>query len=504
MILGLFFTVINDQGAYLVLYFISLFIFSKLLQARKINFLLQNFFIQTIEQSIAVLFGFFISMIPVFLILQHFGSFYSFFTYFKDVIDIVMVAKTPFFSFIDSPANIFTVSILFFAIFYNFIKLFFFKHKFTFSSFLQTSLIITILIMEQKSIIRSIDRQITFVSLILLMFIAYELTNMLINKNQNRKIIYIIIITVATLVYGFNVERPINNFSYLFNSYELLTRNRCFDNNLKFFSTNNPSYAKIINLLRKQKGFNNKVFSFSTGDSAFYVLLNQKPPYYNAIFEGASYGNQNLAIKYMRDNEIEYVTLNTSKLSVQDTVPDYIRQGFLFKYILNNYQPFAVIGDHIILKKAQNNDFFASKILEQVEDYKNYLLDVYLYKIPHSEGLYKYNYLKNNNKIIIEGSIDKINSFLKKNNLSSSSKIIVLNSSTVNKSGSLIFIEFETKNGNSTTVYFNPCNKNEVCIINLSRIPFFYKERLVEKIIADKEYKGEIRIFDLKNSGNLW
>ena len=338
----------------------------------------------------------------------------------------------------------------------------------------------------------------------LLMFIAYELTNMLINKNQNRKIIYIIIITVATLVYGFNVERPINNFSYLFNSYELLTRNRCFDNNLKFFSTNNPSYAKIINLLRKQKGFNNKVFSFSTGDSAFYVLLNQKPPYYNAIFEGASYGNQNLAIKYMRDNEIEYVTLNTSKLSVQDTVPDYIRQGFLFKYILNNYQPFAVIGDHIILKKAQNNDFFASKILEQVEDYKNYLLDVYLYKIPHSEGLYKYNYLKNNNKIIIEGSIDKINSFLKKNNLSSSSKIIVLNSSTVNKSGSLIFIEFETKNGNSTTVYFNPCNKNEVCIINLSRIPFFYKERLVEKIIADKEYKGEIRIFDLKNSGNLW
>ncbi|MDP2585886.1 MAG: hypothetical protein Q8P29_03325, partial [Candidatus Levybacteria bacterium] len=502
IVAGLLVGAVNDQAFYLIISFIFIYLLNKFIHIKKKSFSLLIFLTGIIKELIFIIIGFLIGIIPLVAIYN--GSFLPYFSYFKDVGEIVVVSKTPFFSFIDSPANIFTISILFFAIFYNFLKLFFFKHKFKLSSFLQTSLIITILIMEQKSIIRSIDRQITFVSLILFMFIVYELANTLISKNRSRKIIYIIIIAVVVILYGFKVERPTDNYSYLFKNYGLLTGKKCFDNNLKFFSINNPSYVKIINLLKEQQGFNGKVFTFPTGDSAFYILLNQKPPYYNAIFEGASYEKQNSTIKYIQENKIEYAILNTNKLSLQDAVPDYVRQNLLFEYILNNYQPFAVIGDHIILRKMQNNDFFASEVLKQAKDYENYLSNVYLYKIPFSEGLYKYNYLKDNNKLITEGNISKINFFLAENNFFSKDKVIVLIPNADNKSQSLNSIIFRIEKGLSTTIYFNPCIKNNPCIINLSRIPLFYKERLVEKIIVDMEYKGKIRIFDLKNSGNLW
>lgn len=502
IILGLLATILIDQGFYLIIFFIFIFLLNKFILIKKESFSLLIFLAGIIKKLIFILIGFSIGIIPVFVVYN--GSFSHYFSYFKDVGEIVVVSKTPFFSFIDSPANIFTLSILFFSIFYNFLKLFFLKHTFRLSSFFQTTLIITILIMEQKSIIRSIDRQITFVSLILLMFMVYELTNTFINRIRNRKIIYMITITVVVILYGFKVEVPINNYSYLFRNFVLLTINRCFDNNLKIFSVNNPSYAKIINLLRNQKGFNKKVFSFSTGDSAFYVLLNQKPPYYNAIFEGASYEKQNLSINYIQDNKIEYIVLNTNKSSLQDAVPDYVRQSFLFEYILNNYQPFAAIGDHLILRKDKANDFFASKILKQAKDYESYLLDVYLYRIPYSEGLYKYNYLKNNNKLIIQADAGVINSFLKINNFSSNNKVVVLTPNANTRLQSLSFAKFQIAGGDFATVYYNACNKNEICIINLSRIPLFYKDRLITEIIFDEQYSGKIEIFDVKNPGNLW
>lgn len=502
IVLGLFISIVGDQGFYLIITFVFTFLLGKYIRSEKKSFSILVY-LREISKGLAFVFlGLLIGIISVLVFYQ--GSFSIFFNFLRDVGEIVVVSKTPFFSFIDSPANIFTLFILCFAIFYNFLKLFFLKHKFTLSSFFQTTLIFTILIMEQKSIIRSIDRQITFVSLMLLMFIVYELINILIKSNRYKKAIYVALITLILILYGSRVERPATNYSYLLKNYKLLIENKCFDNNLKSFLANNPPYAKIVSRLKKQQDFNGKVFSFSTGDSVFYVLLNQKPPYYNAIFEGASYEKQNDSIKYIENNKIEYILLNTNMSSLQDAVPDYIRQSFLFGYILNNYQPFAIAGGHIILKKDQNNDFFISEIIRQVKQYENYLLNVYLYKIPFSEGSYKYNYLKNNNKLIVEGNTDKINFFLKENNFTSSNKMIVLISTINNKSQNLNSIIFQLEDGLSTRIYYSPCNKNKACIINLSRIPLFYKKRSVKKIIVNKEFYGKIKIFNLKDQGNLW
>lgn len=504
VILGLFFTFVTDQGIYLIFSFIFMYLFSRYLQVKE-HLLSVKFSLKTIKEMLYVVLGFFIGITPLFLFLLKNSNLDVLLNYFRDVMEIVTVAKTPFFSFIDSPANIFTIVILYFAIFYNFLKICFLKNKFSLSSFLQVSLIFSILIMEYKSMIRSIDRQIVFVSLILLMLLVYEIVNYFKSNIVNKRVIYILLVFVITVLYSFNVDNQIINFPHLSKNLNLLLSNKCFDNNLNYFSVNNPSYIEIINFIKKQNNFSGKIFSFPTGDSAFYVLLNQKPPFYNAIFEGASYDKQNSVIHYIQDNRIEFVTLNTSKSSLQDGVPDYIRQNLLFKYILNNYYPFKVIGNHIILKKEKNSDFFASKILNQAKDYGSYLLDVYLHKIPFSEGLYKYKYLEKNNKLITESTdINIINIFLKKRIFYSDNRVIVMIPSENNKSLDLNFIKFHLKNGDSTTVYYNSCKANTQCIINFSKAPLFYKKRMIAKIILDKKFKGKIEIFDANNLGKLW
>lgn len=488
-ILGLVCSFAIDQGIYLITSFALLFLIVKGFK---------------IKEALKLVLVFIVGLMPVFIFLLRVGDLNILFNYSNNIKEIVTVAKVPFFSFIDSPANIFTIAILYISIFYNFIKIFLLKNKVSLMSVFQISLILSILIMEQKSIVRSIDRQIVFASLILLMFLVYEAINYLKVKVLHNKAIYLVIISIPIIIYGLNTVKYSFNFSNITKNYEFLINNKCFDNNINYFLEKNPSYSKVISLLKKQKNFNGKVFSFPTGDSTFYALLNQKPPYYNAIFEGASYEKQNSAIKYINDNEVEYITLNTSKLSLQDAVPDYVRQNDLFRYILNNYQPLEIIGDHIILRKTQNNDFFTSKILEQIKAYENYLLNVYLYKIPYSEGMYKYNYLKNNNKLIVKGDADKVSNFLAKNKLVSRDKIIVLIPNKSNKTESLSFVKLKTENEHSTTIYYNSCHGNEACIINLSRIPLFYEDRLITKLSLDEQYSGKIEIFNVENPGNLW
>ncbi len=504
-ILALFFSFITDIGIYLILSFMFIYAFNAGFKSKRKHFLSSKLLIDIVKDAPYVGLGFLIGIIPLFLFLIYHGGVYQFFDYFRDVGRIVLVAKTPFFTFIDSPANIFTVSILSFAIFFNFLKIFFFKTKPNLSSYFQIILIFDILILEYKSIIRSIDGQIAFVALLLLMFLVYEIVSFLIKNDRNRRIIYISLVTIITIIYGASIEKPVVNLSHLSENVSHLANNTCFEKNLKVFSKNNPDYVKIVNLIKKQPNFNGKIFSFPTGDSAFYVLLNQKPPFYNAIFEGSSAKNQAQTVKYIQDNRIEYVAINTHQSVIQDGVADYIRQRQLFKYLLNNYHPFAVIGNHIILKKEENSDFFASVELGGVKNYKKYLMDVNLKKIPYSEGIYKYRYLEENNKLIIEGSdISKINFFIKSYTTHSANKIVVLIPSVNQEPNSSNFIKFQTQGGFSTIILFDSCKENAACIINLGNVPLFYKNRVVTKISLDKEFKGVIKIFDLKTPSNLW
>ncbi len=499
LLMGIVLSLINDIGTYLVVSFLLQFLIKKLIHSKKIN---KEVMVESVKELMFVFFGFILGVLPIILIYN--GNVANLLNYFKDVNEVTSVAKTPFFSFVDSPANIFSFTILFTSLFWNLTKFVFLKQKTTLITFMQISLMIEVILMEQKSIIRSIDLQIIFLSIVLLMFMVYEILGFVKNKNK-KNLIYTSVLTSAVIISVFILKVQTINAAYAYRNISLVINSNCYENNLKIFTENNPEYVKIVNFLSQQHDFNNKIYSFPTGDSALYVLLHQKPPFYNAIFEGASKLKQESSIKYIRDNKIEFITLNTEGSSIQDGVPDFIRQSYLFGYILDNYYPVANIGKHLVLERENGKDFFNSNVLNKISDYKKYLLNVFLYRIPYSEGLYKFNYLSDKNISLLKtDNMNIINSFLNKENFYSSEKVVVLTPKIKYKKSGLNFITLKTKDGLSTTIYYNSCSKNSPCIINLARIPLFYKDRIITKVSVDSGFNGYLEFFSLKNPNSLW
>lgn len=496
--LGLMSLFFPDLGIYVATTFLLLYFVRQLFAGRvKIS--------RVLNELKFLVFGLIAVITPLIIFLFYTNSLDLFMGYYREVRNIALVAKTPFFSFIDSPSNIFTLSILFASIFFLFYRFLYFKNKISLSSFFQIALIINILILEQKSIVRSIDLTITFVSLILLMLFAHEFICFLRIDSDKKKIFYYLLILSVVVLFGFNVPHRDLDIRNIVKSVNLAISNRCFDSNLQTFLSQKPSYAKIIDLLKKREDFNSKVFSFPMGNSSFYILLNQKPPFYNSTVEGASYSNQNLTIDYIKKNRVEYIILNTDTSFLIDGVPDFIRQPILFRYILNNYKPLFAEGDHIILKKEPGHDFFSSDVLKRQGKYRDHLLKVNLYKIPYSEGFYKYDYLVENSKLLLgDSNIDKINIVLGEGRFNSEKKVVVVIPSIDHEPNYLDSMNFQTADGNSTTIFYNSCKKNEPCIINLSRLPLFYQNRVVAKISVDEKFEGYIKIFELSKPGDLW
>jgi hypothetical protein len=505
LILGLVFSLVNDQGSYLIFSYVFLYLFNEVIN-KKIIFSLRycsHLILDNIYQGM----GFFIGLIPLLFYLALNNSLIEYFKYFRDVQNIAIVAKTPFFSFITSPANLFTIFILFFAIFFLLIKNLYYSKKLSLSSFFEITLIFDILLLEQKSIVRSIDKQITFIAFILYILILYEIVQLL-NKYKIKTslinflyaCILMIIIFLSSLTIGIN-QFSYSDFKLSINS---IISNKCYDGNFNLFLSKNNEYINVINELKRQPGFNKKVFSFPTGDSAFYVILGQKPPYYNAIFEGSSQSDQLQAIKYMQNNSIDFVTLDVSMKYIQDGVPDYIRQPIVFKYIISSYYPIERVGKHLILKRISEKDFFTSELLTQIPAFKKYLLDVYLYRIPYSEGLYKYNRLKATKSLIDTSDISILNQTFAKTDFDLSDKIIVMIPSSSLPASFMNYISFKSNTGEIATVFYNSCKKDNACIIDMENIPFFYKPRIIKQITVDNGYKGQIIIFDSTKRNNLW
>lgn len=482
---GLIFSFFNDIGTYTVIVLIISYGLFSICEKKSL--------MQSVKEVLVLLAGFVLGIIPLFLFLISKSSLLDFFAYFPEVKNIAEVAKTPFFSFITSPSNLFTLSTLFLAIFYLLYKFSLLKEKIGLLSVTQLVLILDILLLEQKSIIRSIDLQITFVSFILLAVIFFELIKTI--KQKNKYFGYSLILVFVLLMFGITSNAFWTNKYLNFNkSLNSSLNNTCFEDNLKTVKHKNSSLEKVFLFLTKEKNFNGKVFSFPPGSAGFYVLFKNKPPYYNAVYESSSKISQENSIKYIKDNKILYIVLDTSTSAVQDGVPDFIRVGTEFKFIINNYYPIKAIGDYIILERAKDKDFFDSEVVKNTS-YMNYLLKVYFYKIPFSEGIYKYESLKKNAKLLGTVGTEKI---------SSNKKVIVLIPSVNLSSTYLNTIKLTTADGRETSIMFNTCKIHEPCIINLSNIPLFYKERIISHIAIDNEFKGRVDIYDLQSQTNLW
>lgn len=507
IILGLLFSVVNDIGIYLITSLNAVYLIYNLIEIKNnINILKSSIFYTSIIKRILLLMsGIIIGLLPLFIFLFLNNSITLFLHNFNDLRDITIVAKTPFFNYLFTKDNLFTILTLYFSIFFIIIKIFFFKKSNRFLNIIQITLIVDILILEQKSIIRSISTQITFIALILLILICYDLTLIKIKNYSDTKIkkfaliLIILIFLFAIRLTGNNNDYyKINKISY---NLSLLIGNNCYENNLKDLLTKNKSYIEVYKYFQTKIGPNEKIFIYPPGDSIYYILFKQIPPYITTVWNSSS-ANSQKTVKYIVENKIEYVLLNTNISFIADGIPDYIRAPIVYKYILLNYYPLYKIDNYIILKKNRNSDFFESNILQSFPEYRSYLLNVYLYKIPFSEGLYKGSQftvkpitrVTINNKIHLFGNL----------NISSKNKIIVLIPSKNSRKNYMNYLEIQTLSDESSSIYFNACRRDKMCIINLANLPYFYKERVIKKIIIDERFEGEILIFENKFSNNFW
>lgn len=505
LVMGLFFSVISDQGTYL-LTAVCIFYFSYSFAREKVSkFLSASFYLKLLKNFLVLISGFLIGVLPFIIYLYSKNMIPEFLNFLYDLNKIIIVSKGPFFNYITSPDNLFTLLILFVALFFLTIKYIFFKIKIGVFFYLALVLVIDILVLEQKSMIRSIDTTITFVPYVLLILLLYEVLDLLkiFYKENVRKSFFVVLLLLPIFALGLRPSYHVKfSLTDIYNSFNLYMSNRCYDNNLRTFLRSNSEYTEIAAFIQREN-LPKKMFSFPPGDSVPYILSNQIPPYYNSAYSDVSLDDQLGDIQYMKNQNIQFVQLDLVNVdNNQDGVPSYIRHVMEFKYILNNFYPSKLIDNHLILIKDQTRDFFNSPLLDKSNSYRNYLLNVNLGMIPFSEGLYKYRYLANK-PLIKTDSVDVLNNFLKENKTNSLNKVLVLIPSKELKTTYQNYLDLKTNDGKKTVIHFNACKENKPCIINLSNVPLFYKDRRIVSIGVDGQFKGNIEIYN-SDSKFLW
>ena len=496
LLAGIVFSLMNDQGIYaFFLYCLLLFtnplIRKGVVELKKRKYYAHLFF-GVVSFVAGCLFGFF----PFLIYLTSHKIFYSFLTYLVHLGDFALYAKTPFIPFSSTSDNLFTFSMLFLSIFfiaYNIL----YKKKFSLSFYIIFNYILILILLEQKSLIRSLDKVITFIAVTLFITLAYECVIFLKeHKIANAKILLCYILLIVIVLFKLNLH------PFTFSTYQIhaisSSNNVCLSMNLSNFLSQNKKYKYVERQIKEDPRFSGKVFSYLS-DPIFYVLFNQKPPYYFTIFEASPLYAQKENIKYIEENDVSHIIYNMDILPLQDNVPDYARGSLLFKYIINNFTIKENIQNFLILKKADNNnDFFENKILKKLHAYQDYLLHVKLGAIPKSEGIYKGKdvYRNKNNIIISSNSSSVINNFLHNNNIKTSGKVLVFKAIKYKKNNREIRIVLKTNDGKITTVGFYRCDINKPCVVSLSNIPLFYKERVLKEIVLDNSFEGQIDLLN--------
>lgn len=478
---GIIFSLINDLGAYT--FFIAIF------------FLFINFFpgknsiIYFLKQIGFYIFGTCIGFLPFFIFLMQKNIEQDFFISLYKVQEIAMYAKTPFFPGFKSLDNIFTLTILFIAILYVSYEFIYKKNKITLSNYLVLSLIIVLLLLEQKNIIRSIDKQLTFIGFLLMLVLLNKvnLMNKSFHKMENLFPIFIFILCVSiTSIFAL---KPIS----FYRNREKIPPSQ-FISKMYAFLDKQPEYQQIKKRLERASDFNGKVFSFP-GDPMFYVLFDQKPPYYFTLYEATPKSNQQMLMEYIKNQHIHYIVYDTQITSIQDGVPDYIRGTYMLHYILLQYTPIDKIGKYILLKKNDRKKDMFHDSSTIFKDFIKQFMNINLSTIPAEEGLYKKKYLPN--KEIHFSNIPEINDYLSNYPVSSSNRIIILQ---FNPNMKNTIMKLITNDGLVTNIEFETNKKTLWYIVNLQNVPIFYFPRIIKKMEINNSFLQSITLGEIKKN----
>jgi hypothetical protein len=491
------FSFINDQGLYMLVIFIGFSLMDKFFKKKIIRSPI-HFFLKEISFYFA---GFCIGVVPYTVYLVFHGSFFQFLMYLKDLPELSLLSKTPFIHSIFSPDNIFSLLILFIAIVYLVNKVLIKNQKATFTTYIQSGFIFILIILEQKNIVRSMSQQMIFITLLLTNALLADLLFYFKEVNRYKiTFLFCFIFIQLSIFLTFSFEIPKNTFLNTTSN-----SNYCIQQNMNNLISEDSDYKKVKNYLNSKK-LKSNIYSYP-GDQAFYILFNQIPPYSPSIYEGSPLRSQYDLIKYIQNNDVEYVIYNYQNTAIQDGVPNYIRVPYLHEYIMKNFIFEKKIGKFLILHRTKTkSDPLKDEFSKFPIVFKNYLQTVYLGAIPKSEGYYKTEYLNNSfNKVLITtASLKVFNQNLKNKNVDTHKKFLVLTLSDFRKNINTIMLKIKTKDGITTNVIFNECMKEMPCIINLSHIPLLYNKRTLEEISVNDVPLKSVQLFTVNDDSHFW
>lgn len=356
LLIGVVFSLVNDQGVYSFLLFIFLLVFIPLFN----KFKNMNYLKYFISRLMSAGLGLIIGLLPMLTFLNAHNLTKKFYVFLVQLFDFPLYAKTPFIPFSTSVDNLFTFAAIFITIVLLSYRVFFTRIKISFVTVLELSLVFVIFILEQKSIIRSIDKQITFIAFFLYIVLFYDFIK---NKLNNFFVLLSLVAVPLLIQFGFGLHSFINyglNFNQKLMS-SFLNKNigdflhskskLCLDNNLdNLMLERNVAFEKVKKMIKDDSGGNPKIFDYLS-DPVFYVLFDQKPPYYFTVFEATPLYSQRSNIDYIRKNRVNYVIKNTNLQVIEDGVPDNVRNRDLFKYVENNFKVLGRINNFTIYKK---------------------------------------------------------------------------------------------------------------------------------------------------------
>ncbi len=501
--IGIAFSLVNDQGIYALAVFILFLATDQLIKHGIGKLLNLNYYLLFTRQMFILLIGLALGISPYLYFLIANKAVLGFVDSLKNLPDFSIYAKTPFTPFSMTSDNIFTFLILSSTILILAIKLSSFR-KFSFLVFyIEMGIVFVILSLEQKSFIRSISTQITFISFLLFTVLFYELYPVLTKyKIKSYKIIIYYILLSSIILFALNLH-PMTFYTEVNDVYKGISIDkRCLKENLSSLSNIDKKYILVKEAIEKDARPNAKIFAYLS-DPIFYALFNQNPPFYFTIFEATPEYAQSKNIEYIKNNNINYVIYNTDAVNLQDGVPDYARQNKLFKFILNNYSIYKKVDNFIILKRT-NNGVWQNNNLDKIPNFKQYLLNVNLGSIPKSEGIYKWKTIKSLETIVSSSSPKELNNYLNDNIIKSDRKLLVLTAYRDVDSDKKTTIAIKTKDSEVTVINFTRCDVGKPCIINLSNVPLFYRERIIKEVSFDKSFSGNIEILNNSAQNNLW
>lgn len=487
---GLVFPLYNDQGIYAFILFF-LFLFTDRLYRKYLK--LQNL----IKETILYIFGFIIGMIPFLIFLVWNNSLIQFVKSVFDLSDLSQYAKVPFFHSIVTVDNVFTLLMLFLAIIFIGYKIIYSSAKLTLNLYVVIGLVYSLIIVEQKNIMRSIDVELSFIGLLIFIFLFFELKKYL-NRNgvSNLKsvIYYVNIAIILLFIIGFKIF------------YSNVNQNSC-KGSRNIFAINNTNYKNIKNYLSKNFKAGNEIFSYPA-DPVLYIVLHQAPPYYPGIFDGSSRNAQLNMINYIKIHKIQLIIYNYNNYAVEDEVPNYIRGIAINQYVLNNYDIKQIIGSYLIMQRNNStDDFFNNKLLSKIPKFRNSLLQTNMENIPRSEGIYKLNEInKAQSKLVTKAEASTIiNKYLKNNFIYSNNIFLVINFNKRDNNKQQAVLSIKTNDDYGASIRFNTCEKEVSCVIHLSNSPLFYRNRLLKDISFDKNSLiGSVKIYRITGDTDLW